>query len=91
MLKQTLLGLLLFAISFNCNQAKSQEVVSDFAVEFNVTGNNPSVNQRGGDFLSYAYKGQKMSMTLALILFLGNGQARNTSTCKITIQVYGMT
>jgi GLPGLI family protein len=64
MLNQTLLGLLLFAISFNCNQAKAQEIVSDFAVEFDVTGNIlPSIKE-SGDFLSYAYKGQKMSMTL---------------------------
>jgi GLPGLI family protein len=64
MLNQTVIGLLLFAIAFTCNLAKAQEVHSEFSVEFDVTGNNPSVNQKEGDFLSYAYKGQKMSMIL---------------------------
>lgn len=64
MLNRILFGLLFTAAAFKSDQAKAQEFYSDFAVEFDVTGNNPSVNQEDGDFLSYAYKGQKMSMTL---------------------------
>lgn len=64
MLNRIIFGLLLSAATFSFDQAKAQDFHSDFAVEFDVTGNNPSVNQEGGDFLSYAYKGQKMSMTL---------------------------
>lgn len=64
MLNRIIFGLLFFAAALGFNQAKAQESYSDFAVEFDVTGTNPSVNQEDGDFLSYAYKGQKMSMTL---------------------------
>ena len=42
----------------------AQDVISDFAVEFKVSGDNQAVNQEKGDFLSYAYKGKKMSMVL---------------------------
>ena len=44
--------------------AQGQTSVSDFVVEFEVTEDDPTINQADSDFLSYAYKGNKMSMVL---------------------------
>ena len=43
---------------------QAQDVITSFAVEFAVTGDNPTVNNTDGDFLSYSYKDSKISMVL---------------------------
>ena len=55
------LSLLLVAVGFSSH---AQNAVSEFVVEYKVTGNNPSVNKTEGDYLSYGFKGSKMHMSL---------------------------
>ena len=43
---------------------KAQDAITNFAVEYTVTGDNPTVNNTDWDFLSYSYKDSKMSMIL---------------------------
>ena len=64
MVKSIFPSYFLLCLCFCFGNVSAQDAVANFVVEFNVTGNNPSVNKEDGDFMSYAYKGQKMSMVL---------------------------